>query len=151
MKLAKRTTDRLPWNASRVGAAILMIAGLMPLLIGASLVPSPRGVGTHHQLGLAPCGILSETGYPCPSCGMTTSFTLAANGDLAGAFIVQPAGTVLAFADAMLVLLAGYVVVTGSTIGAFVRKLIQRNWRLVAMGLVGLVLAGWAFKMFTLN
>ena len=33
-------------------------------------------MGTHQQLGLPPCNFVTLTGYPCPACGMTTSFAL---------------------------------------------------------------------------
>lgn len=39
------------------------------------LTPSSRGFGTHEQLGLAPCSFKQLVNLPCPSCGMTTSFT----------------------------------------------------------------------------
>ena len=39
------------------------------------LKPSSRGFGTHEQLGLAPCSFQQLVNLPCPSCGMTTSFS----------------------------------------------------------------------------
>lgn len=57
--------------------------GLIALLILAStLSPEPSGIGTHEQLGLPPCGVKFAFGIPCPSCGMTTSWTLATHGQL---------------------------------------------------------------------
>ncbi|NBO19844.1 MAG: DUF2752 domain-containing protein, partial [Proteobacteria bacterium] len=38
------------------------------------LTPDARGLGTHEQLGLPPCGFYLWYGLPCPSCGMTTSW-----------------------------------------------------------------------------
>ena len=43
------------------------------------LTPDPAGHGTHMQLGLDDCSILTATGYPCPMCGATTTFTLWAH------------------------------------------------------------------------
>lgn len=40
-----------------------------------------RSFGTHQQLGLPPCGFMRVTGRPCPSCGMTTSFSLMLHAD----------------------------------------------------------------------
>ncbi len=42
----------------------------------------PRRIGTHRQLGMPPCSFLVLTNWPCPSCGMTTSFSLLVHGDL---------------------------------------------------------------------
>lgn len=57
---------------------------------------TPRARATHTQLGLAPCSFLTATGKPCPSCGMTTSFSLLVRGDLAGSLRANWAGTVIA-------------------------------------------------------
>lgn len=57
---------------------------------------TPRARATHTQLGLAPCQFLSATGKPCPSCGMTTSFSLLVRGDVAGSLRANWAGTVIA-------------------------------------------------------
>ena len=51
------------------------------LLVAATLSPDPRGLGTHEQLGLPPCGIKFAFGVPCPSCGMTTAWSLAVKGN----------------------------------------------------------------------
>jgi len=73
--------------------ALLAPAGL--LVARYFLVPSPDGHGTHEQLGLPPCRAIDWFGFPCPGCGVTTSFTLASRGDLAGALATQPFGLVM--------------------------------------------------------
>jgi len=57
---------------------------------------SPRQLATHQQLGLPPCSFLEITGYPCPSCGMTTSFSLLIRGDLFAALQANWVGALLA-------------------------------------------------------
>jgi hypothetical protein len=52
--------------------------------------------GTHQQLGLPPCTFKEMAGVPCPSCGMTTSFTLLMHGDVWHSLQANFAGTVLA-------------------------------------------------------
>lgn len=51
-----------------------MFTALGVLGLAARLVPSAQGLGTHVQLGLAPCAMWAATGLPCPACGLTTSF-----------------------------------------------------------------------------
>lgn len=81
-----------------VARAVYLAFGLLSLTVvgvSAGLTPSAAGVGTHMQLGLPACGFLARTGWPCPSCGLTTSFALAARGRFADAAFVQPFGFVL--------------------------------------------------------
>ena len=73
---------------SRIGVFLLII-------IGRILTPSESGQGTHRQLGLPPCPFLELTALPCPSCGLTTSFSHAAHLDLAESFLVQPFGLLI--------------------------------------------------------
>ena len=54
---------------------------------------------THRQLGLPPCTFKKATGYPCPSCGMTSSFALTVRGDLWHAFQANFVGALLALAS----------------------------------------------------
>lgn len=76
--------------------SILIFIACSILAIARILRPSPNGFGTHEQLGLPPCIFLKLTGLPCPSCGLTTSFTHAAHFHFYQALAVQPFG-LLAF------------------------------------------------------
>ena len=66
------------------------------LAIAAWLTPSPRGMGTHHQLGLPPCSFVIWFGMRCPACGMTTSWSHVMHGHLLQAFATNAGGTLLA-------------------------------------------------------
>ena len=68
-------------------------------MLGVAVV---RGL-SHTSLGL-PCQLRAATGVPCPLCGMTTSVTAAAVGDLRTAVAANPAGLV-AVAVAIVLLL----------------------------------------------
>ena len=60
------------------------------------LEPDPRGFGTHQRLGLPPCTLRYFAGIPCPSCGMTTSFSYLMKGDVQLAVHANAAGVLLA-------------------------------------------------------
>ena len=51
---------------------------------------------THRQLGMRACTFQELVGLPCPSCGMTTSFTLLMHGDLWHSVQANFVGTMLA-------------------------------------------------------
>lgn len=70
-------------------------------VLAALLVPAVGGHGTHTQLGLGSCSFLQLTGFPCPMCGATTTFTLMAHLRPVEAVINQP------FAALLFVLAAG--------------------------------------------
>lgn len=57
---------------------------------------TPRRMETHRQLGLPPCNFYLLTNYPCPSCGMTTSFSLLMHGDVWNSLKANFVGTLLA-------------------------------------------------------
>jgi hypothetical protein len=74
----------------------LLFAALPVILALAGIInPSNSGLGTHTGLGLPPCGFYSIFHKPCPSCGMTTSFSLLMHGRFLEAIIAQPAGVFL--------------------------------------------------------
>jgi hypothetical protein len=74
--------------------AVAVAAGAL-LCLARFLQPSPKGVGTHVQLGLPPCAFFHFTGIPCPSCGLTTSVAHAARLHFYEAFITQPFGLIV--------------------------------------------------------
>jgi hypothetical protein len=57
---------------------------------------SARRMETHRQLGLPECSFKEKTGMPCPSCGMTSSFSLFVRGDLWNSMKANWVGTLLA-------------------------------------------------------
>src|ERR1700743_937593 len=82
--------------AGRALAGAIALGCLSVLCIARILTPSPEGVATHTEMHLEPCYFLIHTGIPCPSCGMTTSFSWFTRGNLAASFYIQPMGCVLA-------------------------------------------------------
>ena len=141
----------LPARASRdtrIGAAILAAIALAVLVTAALIHPDPSGMGTHRQLGLPPCGWLASTGYPCPTCGMTTSFSAAANAKPLGALVAQPFGAAFALATAIFFWGSLHVALFGSNLArAFERLLAPRYlWPTGA-----LFLLGWAYKCWSVR
>lgn len=120
-------------------AVALACAGVVAL--SAWLTPRPSGHGTHMALGMPGCSWLMRTGWPCPSCGMTTSFAWMARGRVDKAFLAQPFAVVLFLAVAGLGVLSAIEAVAARDM---LGRLRPRVWWLFA-GTAGL-LAGWAFK-----
>jgi hypothetical protein len=78
---------------------LLLLSGIVlavPLGIATQLSPSPRGMGTHQQLGLPPCSAIQIFGVRCPACGMTTSWTLMVRGHVLKAVQTNSGGAMLA-------------------------------------------------------
>ncbi len=80
---------------SRIGWFVLFAVPLAVLITAAQLTPSPAGHGTHTQLGLPPCGFLLVTGFPCPGCGLTTSFAHMMRFEVVDAARANPFGVPL--------------------------------------------------------
>ncbi|MGH9833472.1 MAG: DUF2752 domain-containing protein [Blastocatellia bacterium] len=129
--------DRIRYLAiSGVAAIVLLIARL--------LQPSPKGVGTHTQMGLAPCPFLHFTGIPCPSCGWTTSVTHSARLHFYEAFITQPFGLIIFFGAVLSIPLSLYLIhrrIPWSRLNG----LLGRNF--VIYALLALFLLSWLYKI----
>ena len=80
---------------------------------------------------------------PCPTCGMTTSFTHAANGDPIAAFAAQPAGTLLAITTAAVFFGSIHTALFGVRVGRLFRPLggAKSIWIMIAS-----LLLAWIYK-----
>ncbi len=125
-------------------AAVVAMAAATILGLAAYLEPSPTGLGTHTQLAMPTCGWIVTMDLPCPTCGMTTAFAHAANGNPVAALGAQPMGAALALVTAMALLVAGYVAVTGSVVGSIFGRLWSGR---TAWILAVAVTAAWAYKV----
>jgi hypothetical protein len=132
--------------ASRLLAIGLALGCLTVLLIAARLTPDPHGYGSHtgKPLGMASCQFMERTGLPCPSCGMTTSFTWFVRGNVAASIYVQPMGAMLAFLAACSVWVGLYIGLTGRPVHRLLR-LVPSRYYLVP--LFALAILAWAWKI----
>ncbi len=143
---AARTVSATPVGSTRrrlIALAVILAAATV-LGLAAYLEPSPTGLGTHTQLSMPTCGWIVTMDLPCPTCGMTTAFAHAANGNVFRSLATQPFGALLALGTAMTFLVAGYVAITGSMIGSIVATLWSRR---VAWILAIVALSAWAYKV----
>ncbi len=100
-------------------------------------------MGTHRQLGLPPCGWLAATGYPCPTCGMTTSFSAAAHAQPGASLHAQPFGALWALATAVFFWGAMHIAIFGSQLGRLFERLLAPRY---LWPTAVLFLACWAWK-----
>jgi len=124
------------------GAVVLAVCGAV-LATAAALAPAGDGFGTHRQLGLPSCEFLSRTGWPCPTCGMTTSVSLAVRGRVVRAWSSQPFGVLLTAALAALAAAGAWQAATGRPVLSAGRQALIVGGLFVAVGLLG----GWAWKL----
>jgi hypothetical protein len=129
--------DRIRYLAISGVAAVV-------LLIGRFLQPSPKGVGTHRQIGLPPCPFLHFTGIPCPSCGWTTSVSHSARLHFAEAFITQPFGLIVFFGAALSIPLSLYLIHRRIP---WSRLTEWRGWSFAMYALLAIFLLSWLYKI----
>jgi hypothetical protein len=91
--LEERRERHLATGFAALGITVFLLAALLNPYDGQG---RPLSHGTHRQLGLPPCLMKEVTGLPCPSCGMTTSFSLLMHGDASAAWRANWAGVIVA-------------------------------------------------------
>lgn len=138
-------------TSNRVAGLFVALPTSIVLGLASWLTPAPEGVGTHQQLGMAGCTMLTFTGWPCPMCGMTTTFTHLAHFHPWEAAVTQPFGLVL-FAFTVVFAVAGWAdVVTGRGVVQGVLDRVLRRERLVASLLLAGMLLGWLYKSMRMH
>lgn len=128
----------------RVGLALvgLALAGL--LLLARALDPAPRGYGTHEQLGLPPCTILTVTGRRCPSCGMTTSFAHLVRGQVLEAIETNAAGALFGVVVMALVPWCWVSAWVGQPVGV---RSVKPALTVLAAVLITVSLGSWSLRL----
>ena len=127
-------------------AALAVTMTCLAVLVTAVIIrPNPAGVESHRQLGLAECQFLRASGIPCPSCGMTTSFTWFVRGNLVASLWVQPMGTLLAAGAAMTFWAGLYMAVTAKPLLRLLHGTPGSYYVLVP---VALGICAWGWKIF---
>lgn len=132
----------------RLFAGVVAGACLALLVVASTLTPDARGHGTHEQLGMTPCGWAATTGWPCATCGMTTSFTAAVGRDWPGSVRTQPMATALVLATSAAFWGGLHVALFGSRIGSACATLL-RGTVLAGVGVAWAL--SWAYKAATWN
>ena len=129
----------------RFFAVIISLACLAVMLTAAWVSPSPTGLGTHTQLGLEPCQFLVRTGLPCPSCGMTTSYSWFARGNFLASLYVQPMGFLLALLTVLAFWVGLYVAATGRAVHQLMSRRLSSYY---IPGLFAWAIIAWGWKIF---
>jgi Protein of unknown function (DUF2752) len=128
---------------------IFTISGSM-MAVGFWLQPDPRGIGSHQQLHLPPCGFYEATGYPCPTCGCTTAVSHFAHGHILASLLTQPFGFAVALLATLLIPLALIGIITGKWKGPSTFWL-SWYWPTWVFSFVGILLAGWIYKVIVIR
>jgi hypothetical protein len=135
---------KLPLSG-RAAAMAVALACLAVFVTASRLAPDPSGMGTHTQLNMPECTFYRTTGMPCPSCGMTTSFTWFFHGNFLASLYVQPMGALLAVMAVIAFWTGIYIALTGQPVYRLVRLFPGRYF---VFSLIALGIAAWAWKIF---
>jgi hypothetical protein len=115
--------------------------------ISFTLTPSSTGVGTHRQLGLPPCGFLTVTGHPCPSCGLTTSFAYLVRGQILNSLKAQPFGTIFYAAMILVAIVSGFSIWNRIPVSRIISSdYFERS----QYALLIFFFLGWAYKIYVM-
>lgn len=126
----------------------VMCAVLFGAVLGVALwvSPDPAGHGTHTQLGLRSCAWMEMYGRPCPTCGMTTAFSLTAHMRPVTAVLTQPAGFIFAVLTAVAFWGALLTAIFGWNLPKVFPWFFRLRMIVVAVVLLGL---GWVYTLVT--
>ncbi|MES2642412.1 MAG: DUF2752 domain-containing protein [Myxococcota bacterium] len=136
----------MKWLGTRSAGLLLALPTWTVLGISRALHPDPAGTGTHTQLGLGRCPVLALTGYPCPMCGMTTTFALMADLRPVDAALNQPFGLVLFSLTVVAALSGAAQLLTGRPVVASLLERVLRREQLFAGLLLAGMIGGWVYK-----
>jgi len=128
---------------------VVIVLGLVAVFAVAIYLDPYRGgeplrMETHRQLGLPPCTFKEMTGLPCPSCGMTTSFSFMVRGDVWNAVQANVVGALLAAFCMLVIPWSVACVVTGRLV--LVRS-VERTLTRVVVAFFLVMLLRWGIVL----
>jgi len=93
-----RVSQFIPRSCARKPILVylaLLSTSILIMVVGICLQPDARGYSTHQRIGLPACPVPQLTGYPCPTCGFTTSLAQMARGHCVAGFRSHILGAVV--------------------------------------------------------
>ena len=143
--------EAIPILSDGVRGVLVGLALFLTVVFGIALWLNPykgdvpeRRMGTHQQLGLPACSFVAMTGYPCPSCGMTTSFSLLIRGDILNSLQANWVGTLLA--SVCLLFIPWSLVCVWKRESLFIRSM-EKTFTFLVLGFMVLMLIRWTFVL----
>lgn len=135
----------------RMVSLVLVLGTGFVLALAAWLTPATQGHGTHQQLGLNGCSVLTATGYPCPMCGATTTFAHWAHLQPIQGLINQPFASLL-----FLMTVATFGISLVETVDPRGRWRQLSDWVGTAdlplsILFLGFMIASWVYKMWLMG
>ncbi len=136
------------WEDTSVKArfvnGMLAITFWVIIVIAWNIVPSQQGFGSHQQIGIPQCQWIKESNTPCPTCGMTTAYSLTVRGRIVSAFLTQPAGCIFAIVHIFLTGLFSWIAISGKYPFYFTAWVNYNTYKIIIYVIL-LVLSGWGF------
>ena len=132
----------------RLVGLLVSLGCLAVLLLAWHLEPDNLPLGPQSQLTVPGCALQQRTGYPCPTCGMTTAWAKTVRGQLPAAFRANLAGTVFALACTAAVFVGLVTAIAGNT---FYQRFLQPFFRLLSplqwlYLVLALIIFAWAWN-----
>lgn len=141
---------RRPWVTRTISLGLAAGIGAV-FTLASLLVPSPDGHGTHLQLGLGQCTFLAMTGWPCPMCGATTTFTLLAHLRPVDGLVNQPFAALLFAISAVVFGIAISEAVDPRGRWGRLSRWLEPRETLLAGGFLVFMALSWAYKAATMG
>ena len=134
------------WETTSIKARLILtiiaIAFWTVVIIAWNIVPDAKGFGSHQQIGIPKCQWIRESNTPCPTCGMTTAYSLTVRGRIVSAFLTQPAGCILAITHIILTGLFSWIAISGKYPFYFTAW-VNYNTNKLIISLIIIILLGW--------
>ena len=93
------------------------------------------------------CGLKQRTGYPCPTCGMTTATIAFAQGKILEAFYIQPAAGLLCSIMIVGGIFSTFIAVFGVYFHFLQRFFEEFKIKYMILALLIIIAAGWAVTL----